>query len=315
MPNAVNHPSADQLRDFDQGRLSAADWASVERHVVECTACANRIGQLPEQNIADLLGEYDPERGGGDTCHGAGAAAGTAGSVESALPVPSAPPELLDHPRYRLLGLLGSGGMGMVFKAEHRLMGRPVALKLIHRHLLERPAAVERFQREARAAARLGHPNIVTAHDAEQAGAAQFLVMEYVEGETLDRVVERSGPLSVAQACDYVRQAALGLQHAHERGMVHRDLKPANLIVTAAGQVKILDFGLAQLAEECRAGLTPDGALIGTPEYLAPEQARDPGAADVRADLYSLGCTLYHLIAGAPPFRGNGLGSESLVHW
>src|SRR5262249_36435798 len=157
-----------------------------------------------------------------------------------------APADLADHPRYRLLGVLGVGGMGKVFKAEHRLMARVVALKVIHQHLLAERAAVERFRLEVRAAARLAHPNIVTAHDAEQAGVAHFLVREHGEGETLDRILNRRGPLPVALACDLVRQAALGLQHAHERGMVHRDLKPSNLIVTPAGELKILDFGLAQ---------------------------------------------------------------------
>src|SRR5262249_11574204 len=153
------------------------------------------------------------------------------------------------------LELLGTGGMGAVYKAEHRLMKRLVALKVINEELIAKPAAVERFRREVEAAARLSHPNIVTAHDAEQIGNAHFLVMEFVEGTSLDRIVKNQGPLSVATACDYVRQAALGLQHAFERGMVHRDIKPQNLMLTSSrlsfggrgagaegGSIKILDF-------------------------------------------------------------------------
>jgi serine/threonine protein kinase len=309
-----NHPSPDQLRAFDLGRLASTEWSAVEHHLLECPECSGQIQELPEQTLADLLGEYDPERPSGETPAGPATPPGPAFSPPVA--EPELPPELAEHPRYRLLGYLGAGGMGMVFKAEHRLMRRTVSLKVIHRHLLNRPAAVERFRREVRAAAQLAHPNIVTAHDAEQAGAAHFLVMEFVEGETLDRIVDRRGPLLVAEACGYVRQAALGLQHAHEQKMVHRDLKPANLIVTPEGRVKILDFGLAQLAHELASGpgLTPDGAVVGTPWYLAPEQAREPGTADIRADLYSLGCTLYHLLAGRPPFSGEGLLQQLLAH-
>src|SRR5262249_45758756 len=156
------------------------------------------------------------------------------------------PPGLADHPRYRVLELLGSGGMGAVYRAEHRRMERQVALKGMNPALMTRPAMVERFQREVKAAARLTHPNIVTAHDADQAGDAHFLVMEFVEGLSLAQQVQRQGPLPVPQACAYVRQAALGLQHAFERGMVHRDIKPHNLMLTAGGHVKILDFGLAR---------------------------------------------------------------------
>src|SRR5262249_46045013 len=138
--------------------------------------------------------------------------------------------ELAEHERYRVVRLLGAGGMGSVYEAEHRVMQRPVALKVINRAFTARPAVVERFRREVRAAARLTHPNIVTAYDAEKAGDTHFLVMEYVEGVSLARLVKERGPLPVAQACAYVRQAALGLQHAHERGLVHRDVKPDNLI-------------------------------------------------------------------------------------
>jgi hypothetical protein len=311
---AENHPTPDQLQAFDQGRLGPAEWTTVERHLRGCAACGGKIQELPEQRLPDLLREYDPERRCGETP--GDLAPRPDWVVPPPVVAPDVPRELAEHPRYRLQGLLGAGGMGMVFKAEHRLMRRQVALKVIHRHLLNRPAAVERFRREVRAAARLAHPNIVTAHDADQAGTLHFLVMEYMEGETLDRIVDRRGPLPVAEACAYVRQAALGLQHAHEQGMVHRDLKPSNLIVTRAGQVKVLDFGLAQLAQECQSspGLTPEGAVLGTPGYLAPEQARQPDAADVRADLYSLGCTLYHLLAGRPPFLGGGVLQQLLAH-
>src|SRR5207253_4186002 len=139
-----------------------------------------------------------------------------------------------------------------------------------------------------RAAAALSHPNVVTAHDAEQAGDLHFLVMEYVEGEDLAALVERQGPLPVAEACEYARQAALGLQHAHEHGLVHRDLKPHNLMLTPRGIVKILDFGLAKVMSEQRTtvGLTNVNALMGTPQYVAPEQARDSHGADIRADIY-----------------------------
>src|SRR5207247_4077931 len=155
---------------------------------------------------------------------------GPAGSSVDPVPrraqaTPEVPPELAAHPRYRILEFLGAGGMGTVFKAEHRLMERVVALKIIRKDLMDRPAAIERFPQEVRAAARLVHPHIVTAYDADQAGEVHFLVMEYVEGKSLDRLLAQTGPLPVSQACDWVRQAALGLQHAWEQGMVHRDIK------------------------------------------------------------------------------------------
>ena len=150
------------------------------------------------------------------------------------------PPQLATHPRYRILELLGSGGMGMVFKAEHRLMERVVALKIIRKDLMDRPAAIERFPQEVRAAARLVHPHIVTAYDAEQAGDVHFLVMEYVEGKSLDRLLAQTGPLPVSQACDWVRQAALGLQHAWEQGMVHRGRSRFSISASRASRTRRL---------------------------------------------------------------------------
>jgi hypothetical protein len=231
------------------------------------------------------------------------------------------PPELANHARYHIEELLGAGGMGAVYRARHLLMKRTVALKVINRNLVSDTDAVDRFHREMQAT-RLIHPNIVTAFDAEQAGAAHFLIMEYVEGTSLARLLAQNGPLPVRQACDYIRQAARGLQHAFEQGMVHRDLKPHNLMLTPGGQVKILDFGLARFAveslspsaeletrsaeppegSESERGLTEVGVVMGTPDYIAPDQARNAHAADIRADIYSLGCTLYELLAGQPPF-------------
>ncbi len=236
---------------------------------------------------------------------------------------------------YVLLERLGEGGMGQVFKARHQLMNRVVALKVIRKDRLANPEVVARFLREIKAAAQLSHPNIVTAHDAAQVGDTHFLVTEYVEGVSLSRHVRDNGPRPVAQACDWVRQAALGLQHAHEKGLVHRDIKPGNLLVThatvtvvpgrsavgfpdGAALVKILDFGLARLsrggAGENSSELTQEGAVMGTPDYIAPEQAQEAHTADIRSDVYSLGCTFYFLLTGRPPFPGGTLMQKLMRH-
>jgi serine/threonine protein kinase len=217
---------------------------------------------------------------------------------------------------YVLLDQLGEGGMGLVFKARHRRMGRVVALKLIAPGQVSDPDALRRFQREIEAAAQLEHSNVVRAYDADQAGDVHFFVMEYVEGIDLGKLVRQRGPLPIEEACTYIRQAALGLQHAHEHGLVHRDIKPSNLLLsTRDGVVKILDLGLARL-EPTGEGLdepmtlTRDGALMGTPDFLAPEQARDAHSADIRSDLYSLGCTFYYLLTAKVPFPGDSLAQK-----
>jgi serine/threonine-protein kinase len=233
---------------------------------------------------------------------------------------------------YVLLDRIGEGGMGQVYKARHQHMNRVVALKVIRKERLSNPAAVRRFYQEVQAAAHLNHPNIVLAFDAGMIGPTHFFAMEYVDGVDLDQLVKETGPLPVAQACDYIRQAALGLAHAHERGLIHRDIKPHNLLVTrparsnegtgnntgaaAAAVVKILDMGLARLQgpAETENGVTREGAILGTPDYLAPEQAANSRAADIRSDLYSLGCTFYHLLTGHAPFRGSTLTEVLLQH-
>jgi CheY-like chemotaxis protein len=246
-------------------------------------------------------------------------------------PGPGLPAALLNHPRYHVLGLIGAGGMGAVYKAEHRLMGRLVAIKVVHPSLLRQPVAGERFRREILAAARLSHPNIVAAYDAEVVGDTCFLVMEYVEGIGLDRYLAERGVLPVPEACDYARQVAWGLQHAYERGTVHRDVKPHNLMRTPTGQVKILDFGLARFVSETGdepsiprsapgPARTPDRGLthpylcMGTADYLAPEEAANARRADIRADIYGLGCTLYHFLAGRVPFPARTLQDKLRAH-
>jgi WD40 repeat protein len=220
---------------------------------------------------------------------------------------------------YVLLDRLGEGGMGQVFKARHRRMGRLAALKIVRKERLANPDAVRRFRREIEAAAQLDHPNIVRAFDADEVNGTHFFAMEYVEGVDLSKLVKTRGPLPVATACDYIRQAAVGLQHAFERGLVHRDIKPANLLLTIKGDVvKVLDMGLARLERadsgEHSSTLTQEGSVMGTPDYIAPEQARDSHTADIRADLYSLGCALYYLLTGQVPFPGGTLAEKLLKH-
>jgi serine/threonine protein kinase len=225
---------------------------------------------------------------------------------------------LLDHPRYRVLRLLGRGGMGAVYLAEHLFMSRRVALKVLSPALMDSPAALERFGQEVRAAAQLSHPNIVAAFDADHVGDLHFLVMEYIEGVNLAEHLARTGPLPAVQACQAVEQAALGLQHAHDKGMVHRDIKPHNLMLAQGGVVKILDFGLARFAREHappgQPALTGTGVVMGTADYIAPEQTRSSRGIDIRADIYGLGCTLYHLLSGRVPFPDGTVVDKMIRH-
>jgi serine/threonine-protein kinase len=226
---------------------------------------------------------------------------------------------------YVLLERIGEGGMGQVFKAWHRHLDRMVALKVIRQDRLDSSDTVRRFQREIEIAAKLSHPNIVAAYDADEIAGTRFIALEYVEGIDLGKLVKQTGPLPVAQACDYIRQAALGLQHAFERGLVHRDIKPSNLLVTGGnrgtrdvepGTVKILDMGLARMQGGGQAEtLTQFQTTLGTPDFIAPEQARDARSADIRADLYSLGCTFYYLLAGKVPFPDTAPMEKLLKHW
>ncbi|WP_439624682.1 protein kinase domain-containing protein [Gemmata sp.] len=218
--------------------------------------------------------------------------------------------------RYKVLAMLGAGGMGKVFLCEHPGMRRQVAIKVLPPKMASNPETVERFYAEARAIARLDHRNIVHAYDASEDGGVHYLVMEYVRGVTLEDCVKREGPLGATRATDYMRQSALGLQHAYESGIVHRDIKPSNLLVTDTGVVKILDLGLAQFFEggPREGGAGRSGEVMGTVDYMAPEQALDSGPVDIRADLYSLGATFYYALTGRSPFEGATTTQKLLMH-
>jgi serine/threonine-protein kinase len=233
-----------------------------------------------------------------------------------------------DHPQGLTLGnyviqeKIGAGGMGMVFKAEHRRMKRTVAVKVLPPTALKNPAVLKRFHREVEAAAKLTHPNIVAAYDADESNGVHFLAMEFVEGIDLARHVKQHGPVSVADGVSYILQTAKGLEHAHRQGIVHRDIKPGNLLLDQHGTVKILDMGLARFQEGTNAAspadeataLTQNGSLMGTVDFMSPEQALDSHLADHASDMYSLGATLYFLLVGQAIFGGNTLMARVLAH-
>jgi serine/threonine protein kinase/WD40 repeat protein len=222
---------------------------------------------------------------------------------------------------YLILDKLGAGGMGMVFRARHRRLGQVVALKILPPSWARDRERVLRFRREIQAAARLDHPHIVSALDADEDRGVHFLTMEYIEGHDLDRLVRQGGALAVEQALDCLIQAARGLEAAHARGIIHRDIKPANLMLDAAGTVRVLDLGLARLVDTTSSfgpaadtALTQSGAYMGTVDFMAPEQAQDARRVDHRADIYSLGCTLHFLLTGRPPFEGANIIQRIMAH-
>jgi serine/threonine protein kinase len=219
--------------------------------------------------------------------------------------------------KYKVLERLGSGRNSNVFLCEQLSMRRKVALKILPLAKAENPVALARFDREARAAGALHHPNIVYTYDNGQEKDLHFLVMEYVDGSSLEEIVQKHGPMAIDRASAYIRQAAVGLQHLHQTGLIHRDIKPANLLLERQGIIKILDLGLARFFHDHKDVLTQQydpRAILGTADYVSPEQAFHGQAVDTRTDLYSLGATFYFLLAGRAPFAGKAVAQKLLYH-
>jgi serine/threonine protein kinase len=314
-------PSAALLELLLSEQLTGPDLDSVETHVESCGSCQERLDQIigkthitMDHSRANHAYETQPDED--FLCRlkhlplpHVRVSERTISADQQPLSDDSAAKDVIDRferrrlGQYEILGTLGKGNMGVVYKALHTELDKIVALKVLPASSTDE-VDIARFKNEARAAGRLDHSNIVTAHDAGQAEGVHFLVMTFVDGIDLARLVQRQGSLSVPDACELIRQAAVGLQHAFERGLVHRDIKPSNLMLARTGVVKVLDLGIARLGVDTLATerLTATGMLLGTADYLAPEQWDNPHAVDTRADIYSLGCSLYHLIAGHPPF-------------
>jgi formylglycine-generating enzyme required for sulfatase activity/serine/threonine protein kinase len=307
------HPTDELLKSFGLGKLDETSAESVSTHLDGCPECRQRVAEMPNDSFAGRFrAGQDVDRSMSGPAQPGGTEGDASARTQALTLADTLPPGLADHPDYEITRELGRGGMGVVYLAQNKLMGRPEVLKVVSSHLVNRPGVLDRFLAEIRNAAKLEHPNVVTAYSALRLGESVGLAMQYVEGLDLARLVGARGALPVAHACNYAHQAALGLQHAHEHGMVHRDIKPGNLMLAGRGRrpvIKVLDFGLAKVKSEgpTDATLTHEGQMLGTPDFIAPEQITNARAADIRADIYSLGCTLYYLLTGAPPFQGASL--------
>jgi serine/threonine protein kinase len=313
-------PTDDALLSYIPGLLSDEDAAVVLAHLQDCSSCQSRVTVLRKRLSSEGHGRAESptttvrqtEVTPGDELR-----ENQAGGRKQAAPTLAYVPKRRSVPdkigQYEVLGPLGRGGMGVVYKGYHPRLQRHVAIKLLHGLHLADNTAIIRLQREQAAAGRVEHENIVYAFDAGEQDGVDYLVMEYVEGVDLARLITVCGTLPVADACEIIRQAALGLGHIEACGLVHRDIKPSNLMLSTQGVVKILDLGLARLREGPidEEEATHSGFLLGTADYMSPEQIDTPREADVRSDLYSLGCALFKLLAGHAPFSDREHSSYS----
>jgi serine/threonine protein kinase len=297
MQQRVNTCDSSRLQLLADGSLPAADLASLEEHLHDCPQCQESLDRLDTANpwlvAARRYLQEEP---------GAGSETRVATGSELDFLAPSDWPDSLGRiGPYEVKGLLGRGGMGTVLKAVDSALNRTVAIKVLAVHLASSGAARQRFLREARATAAVVHEHVVAVHAVDETCGLPYLVMEYVPGRSLQERLDRQGPLTIPEVLRIGMQAASGLAAAHAQGLVHRDIKPANILLeNGVERVRLTDFGLARAASD--AALTQSGVVTGTPQYMAPEQARGE-AVDPRADLFSLGSTLYAMCTGHPPFR------------
>ncbi len=305
MTNTDVCPSIDKLSNFAFGRLADREYEAVSRHLATCVSCQERLetaddssdgivqGLRQEAPVDAILFEPECEMAV-DKCI----------ALEGANFSKDHRADLGSLREYRLERELGHGGMGTVFEATHTRLNRQVAIKVLPPARMKNPESVRRFHREMQAVGNLDHRNIVRAYDAGEDDGQHFLVMEFVDGLDLSDVARRLGPLPIADACELIRKAAQGLEYAHQARLVHRDVKPSNIMATTNGEVKVLDLGLALLDESHGANeeLTSTGQVMGTLDYMAPEQLGDSHDVDCRADIYGLGATLYRLLTGQAPY-------------
>jgi serine/threonine protein kinase len=321
MDNAPSgHPTHVVLKSFRLGKLETPVAHAVSKHLERCPECRKHVAGLSwDSSLGPDRDDQATDRSDSGKLPSHWSQNKEGSGAATPVPALGLPAGLAGHPDFEIKRELGRGAMGVVYLAHNHLMGRDEVLKVMGPHILERPGVLDRFLREIRAVARLRHPNIVAAYHAMRLGDSIVFAMEYVQGLDLSRMLKASGPLPVANACYFAYQTALGLQHAHDEGLVHRDIKPGNLMLTSAGDkamIKILDFGIAKLTREetFDTQLTSHGQTLGTPDYIAPEQIKSAASADIRSDIYSLGGTLYHLLSGRPPFQTGSLYDTYQAH-
>jgi serine/threonine protein kinase len=314
------HPTDETLNRIGLGALDEESAGVVNAHLEKCALCREHLAAISitgfpmsgQEATASIRLRSVPAQPAGTITYNEPSPSGSPQAEAS-------PSDFATHPDYELKRELGRGGMGVVYLVHNKLMGRDEVLKVMGRHIIDNPGVFERFLREIRAVAKLRHDNIVTAYSAVRLGESIAFAMEYVEGLDLSKLVRAKGPLPVVFACNFASQVALGLQHAHEEGLVHRDIKPGNLMLTRKGKkatVKVLDFGLAKVTrdESFVETLTQEGQALGTPDFIAPEQITNAQTVDIRADIYSLGATLYFLLTGRPPFKASSLYDMFKAH-
>ena len=319
--SGIGCPTREELTSYALGKISEADGEAISRHLETCDRCESALSEVEgsTDRLIDLcrqpapLDRYSQEAACHDAITRAIALGGGFEEATDDTPAETATEEAEEEEPilgqmgdYKLVEELSHGGMGTVYRAVHVRLEREVALKVLPKGRNTDQRAVARFEREMAAVGKLDHPHIVRATDAGEVEGVQYLAMELIDGFDLTELVDYLGALGVADSCEIIRQAALGLQCAYEQGLVHRDIKPSNVMVTGAGIAKILDLGLARfhIDKQSNVELTTAGQPMGTADYMAPEQVADTHSVDIRADIYSLGCTFYKILAGQPPFGG-----------